>query len=370
MVGMLIAAGACAAHAQIPSFVELRVPKPPTVAVNDSGAVLVYELHVTNLTAAPIRIRRVDVLNDGGGVIHSLADSAALIAATARPGLPPRAPDPLSIGGGLGAVVYMWVHVDGSQPPRTIRDRIELTRGPADSIHETFTSLPVPVTPRAIAIRPPLPGQWLAANGPSNTSGHRRLVMALDGALASAQRFAIDFLKVDSLGRSHVGDATKNSSYYAYGTPVTAVADGIVAEIKDGIPENVPGGRAVPIDLVTVAGNHIVLDLGGQKYALFAHLQPGSLRVRVGDRVKAGQVIALLGNSGNSTEPHLHFHITDALASGTSTLGSEGVPYALPWFDVVGNCAVTNTIACSKAPARHVTGGMPMQNQIVDFGQP
>jgi murein DD-endopeptidase MepM/ murein hydrolase activator NlpD len=97
--------------------------------------------------------------------------------------------------------------------------------------------------------------------------------------------------------------------------------------VKDGIPENVPGlaSRAVPITIDTVGGNHIILELEKGRYAFYAHLQPGSLRVKAGDRVKQGQTMALLGNTGNSTEPHLHFHVSD----GNSPLGSEGVPYVL-----------------------------------------
>ena len=112
-----------------------------------------------------------------------------------------------------------------------------------------------------------------------------------------------------------------------YGAEVLAVANGLVVATKDGIPENVPGitSRAVPITSETVGGNHIVLDLGGGRYAFYAHFQPGSLKVKVGDRVTRGQVIGLVGNSGNSTEPHLHFHISD----GVSPLGSEGLPYVL-----------------------------------------
>jgi murein DD-endopeptidase len=336
--------------------------------VGDSGGILGYELHVTNLTTAAVKLTRVDVLDGAGGTPMTLADSA-MLGAIARPGLPPRAPDQATIGAGLRAIVYLWVRVDASHPPAQVRHRISITRGPADSVKETLTGNPVSVTQRAVEIAPPFSGQWLAANGPSNASGHRRLVLALNGADASAQRFAIDYLKVDSAGHSYSGDRAKNSSYYAYGTEIHAVADGIVVETKDSIPENVPGGRAVPIDLVTVGGNHIVIDIGDQKFAFFAHLQPGTLRVRVGDRVKKGQVIALLGNSGNSTEPHLHFHVSDALAAGTTTLGSEGVPYAFPEFQVVGRCTVTTSIACSRTATVTVKNGIPMQNQLVDLGR-
>ena len=84
-------------------------------------------------------------------------------------------------------------------------------------------------------------------------------------------------------------------------------------EVKDGIPENVPGAnsRAVPITLETVGGNHVIIDIGGGHYAFYAHLKPGGIRVKLGDKVKRGQVIGLVGNTGNSTEPHLHFHISD-----------------------------------------------------------
>jgi murein DD-endopeptidase MepM/ murein hydrolase activator NlpD len=136
---------------------------------------------------------------------------------------------------------------------------------------------------------------------------------------------------------------------------------------KDSIPENVPGGRAVAITLITVAGNHIVVDIGNGHFAFYAHLKPGSLRVRVGDRVKRGQVLGLVGNSGNSTEPHLHFHISDGLAPGTSTLGSEGIPYALPSFEVIGRCTLTTKIDCARIAPITVRNGMPMQNQYIRF---
>ena len=78
-------------------------------------------------------------------------------------------------------------------------------------------------------------------------------------------------------------------------------------------------------------GNYLILDLGGGNYCLYAHLQPGSLRVKAGDRVKRGQTLALLGNSGNSTEPHLHFQVMN----GTSLLDPEGVPYLIDSFELL-----------------------------------
>jgi murein DD-endopeptidase MepM/ murein hydrolase activator NlpD len=130
-------------------------------------------------------------------------------------------------------------------------------------------------------------------------------------------------VKVAEDNQTFSGDRLKNESYFAYGADAIAVADGIVVATKDSIPQNIPGptSRAVPITLETVGGNHVIIDIGGGRYAFYAHLQPGSLRVKVGDRVRRGQVVGLVGNSGNSTEPHLHFHIAD----GVSPLGSEGM---------------------------------------------
>jgi len=117
----------------------------------------------------------------------------------------------------------------------------------------------------------------------------------------------------------------------------------------------------VPITLETVGGNHVILDIGRGLYAFYAHLQPGSLRVNVGDRVKRGQVLGLVGNSGNSTEPHLHFHISDA----NSPLGSEGVPYAFDSFELVGSCQTFN--ACARGAPQRRAKQIPLDRALVRF---
>lgn len=212
---------------------------------------------------------------------------------------------------------------------------------------------------------PPLRGEgWLIANGPDSVSGHRRGLIAAEGSYAIAQRFAIDHVKLDSTGRTYTGDQAKNESYYAEGVDALAVADGVVAATKDGIPENVPGvnSRAVPITLETVGGNYVIIDIGRGRYAFYAHLKPGSLRVRPGDRVRRGQVVGLVGNSGNSTEPHLHFHVMD----GTLPLGSEGVPYVYETFELVGRCRRAFA-ECQRTPPETRRREMPMANMIVRF---
>jgi peptidase M23-like protein len=364
------ASTALAQAAQIPASIEFRVPKPPTVAAGDSGAFLSYELHITNLVPGPVTLKRVEVLDaaDSARVLLSLSDSALQRVLT-RPGVNVLPSERTLMAGGTRANVFLWVPLPRGMRPASVRHRLTMQRG--DSAAFELVGWGVPVEQQAARIQAPLRGEWLAANGPSNLSGHRRTALALNGTIAIGQRFAIDFLQVDSAGRTFNGDSTNNKSYFAYGKEMYAVGDGIVVATKDSIPENSPRSpvaRAVPINLITVGGNHIVIDLGGGRYAFYAHVQPGSLRVRTGDRVRRGQVLGLVGNSGNSTEPHLHFHLVDGVARGTSTLGAEGIPYELASFDLVGACTLSAAgVRCSRDKSRRVTDAMPLQNQLVRF---
>jgi murein DD-endopeptidase MepM/ murein hydrolase activator NlpD len=232
-------------------------------------------------------------------------------------------------------VVYVWLtFASAAEVPASLRHQLSFKVGdyPDELSVETTR---VPISTAKLVISPPLRGgEWLAGNGPSNTSNHRRALIPTSGGAHIAQRFAIDFLQLREDGRSFTGDQKDNKNYRCYGAEVLAVADGTVIALKDGIPENIPGptSRAVPITLETVGGNHIILDLGNGRFAFYAHLQPGSLRVKLGDKVRQGQAMALVGNSGNSTEPHLHFHISNS----NSPLGTEGIPYAFREFEVEG----------------------------------
>jgi murein DD-endopeptidase MepM/ murein hydrolase activator NlpD len=214
-------------------------------------------------------------------------------------------------------------------------------------------------------IGPPLRGGvWLAGNGPSARSGHRRALIPIGGSPSIAQRFAIDWVRVHDTDSTYSGDRLKNENYIAEGNDAIAVANGRVVAVKDGIPENVPGvnSRAVPITLETVGGNHVIIDIGGGRFAFYAHLKPGAIRVKVGDTVKKGQVIGLVGNTGNSNKPHLHFHISD----GNSPLGSEGVPYGLDSFEIVGRCKTFN-VGCTRETPKTRHGEIPLEHVLVRF---
>jgi murein DD-endopeptidase MepM/ murein hydrolase activator NlpD len=129
-------------------------------------------------------------------------------------------------------------------------------------------------------------------------------------------------LRLGPDGRVFRGDSISNANFYGYGAEVLAVAEGRIADLKDGLPENVGRNEqcARDITLDNLVGNYVILGLGQGRFALYAHLQPGSLQVKLGDKVKVGQARAP-GNAGNSDAPHLHFHLVDA----NSPVGSEGL---------------------------------------------
>jgi Peptidase family M23 len=188
--------------------------------------------------------------------------------------------------------------------------------------------------PVAVIASPLVGDHFVAASGPSNTSAHRLTVIPVNGQAYAAQRFAIDWIELYPDGKTYLGDSLDHKNYRIYGHEIHSVASGTVTEIRDGIPQNVPNAKrmAVPITLETLGGNHVIVEIGGGRYAFYAHMQPGSLRVKVGDKVTRGQVLGLVGNTGNSSEPHLHFHICNS----SSEIGCEGLPYALSSYELLG----------------------------------
>ena len=319
---------------------DIRVPSAPAAFPADGKTNFTYELRITNIDRREVKITGVEVIADSTGASLQSLDSTAVKAATRLAGAPVTGGDSRTLPSGRQTLLYMWVTVPaGGSTPSRLRHRIsyatvDSANNPINDVVEAFY---VPVRSLILAtIAAPFGGgggPWVAVNGPSNTSGHRRTAIPLGGEAQIGQRFATDWIKLGEDGRAFHGDSLVNSNWYGYGAPVVAVADGIVTEVKDSIIENVPFSpkMAVPITLVTVGGNHVILDLGGGYYAFYAHLQPGSVKVKLGDRVKKGQQVGLLGNSGNSTAPHLHFHMGDK----NSPLGSEGLPFLFDRFELL-----------------------------------
>jgi murein DD-endopeptidase MepM/ murein hydrolase activator NlpD len=153
-------------------------------------------------------------------------------------------------------------------------------------------------------LRLPFGGRWYVAWGGREPDQNHHVT-------AADQRFAYDFLvRVDGASRS--GDGRHLADYQCWGRPVLAPAAGEVVAAVDGLPDYSPGERH-PQD---PAGNHVVLDLGEGEFAVLAHLRRGSVSVAPGERLTAGQPLGRCGNSGHSSEPHLHFHLQDGPVVG------------------------------------------------------
>jgi murein DD-endopeptidase MepM/ murein hydrolase activator NlpD len=168
--------------------------------------------------------------------------------------------------------------------------------------------------------------RWTAA-----VSVHRRAVQPVNGSLRNSQRFATDWNRLDAEGRSSFGPPDQLTSSPGYRAPVIAVADAKVVRAVDGIPELAPG-EPFSGSLEQADGNHVILKLGPRTFAGYAHLVPGSVRVHRGGRVRRGQLLGLLGNSGNSSGPHLHFQ----LMNRPSIVDADGLPFVLRRFGLVG----------------------------------
>jgi murein DD-endopeptidase MepM/ murein hydrolase activator NlpD len=345
------------------------VAGPPPQAVRADGKThLVYELHLTNFAGSPIQLLSLTVSANASDAAAPLAaykdaDLERLLVAVGGSATPNKL---RSIPGGRSVVVFLDLALPaGARLPTELRHLLSLSiprkkDGSGGMVEDTVNGPAVPVVREpAPVLRAPLRGPSWAAFNSLGGDAHRRALVAVDGRERIAQRFAIDWMLLGPDGRFFHGDPKSNGGFYGYGAEVLAVADGRVSDRKDGLPENAGSNEATSrnITLDNVAGNSILLDLGHGRFAMYAHLQPGSLRVKVGDRVTAGQVLALLGNSGNSDAPHLHFQVMDA----NSPLGAEGLPYEIDRFTQLGIVRdVDGTLAGNawkpqggEAPAAH-----------------
>ena len=370
------------AHAQSKSEHTPRQLTPPldvTVRIDPTAFKaggkwhLVYELHVANLGRWDCQVKSIEVLTSEAPS-KSLASygDAGLDVVMSHPGVETGgktvdASKKTTIGPEAIAIAYMGVTFNKLEDvPEKIRHRIIMKIG---DYPEAITLERVPIAVNrnpVVAISPPLRGDgWLAANGPSNISIHCRALIPINGHAYISQRYAIDWVQLYPDGKTYHGDPKDNRNYRAYGAEIHAVSDGIVTETKDGIQQNIPDEKpVVPITLETIGGNYVIVQIGDGVFAFYAHMRPGSLRVKVGDRVRRGDILGLLGNSGNSSEPHLHFHI----CSASSEFACEGLPYTFPSYDFLGN-GVTWKSSGVHGPPMKLEMEIPPENDIVRFQQ-
>jgi murein DD-endopeptidase len=327
------------ARGQIPASVgvAIDVPVAPTPITADGNAYLVYELHITNFRNDSLELRQLEVLTDPAGASLASFNAADLQGMLARPGISVSDSNSRIIAGGYRAVVFLTIVVTTASTPTGLRHRLFFAAARENGGDFILEAARVSVQRDApLVINAPLRGAgWVAGNILTNSSDHRRAILPVDGYAGIAQRYAIDWMKID-VGKLFQTDPRMNVNWYGYGAEILAVANGTVAEAKDDAPDNVfaAGPDNVfsvrPKQTNNMLGNYIALEVDKAHFAVYAHVQPGSIKVKAGQHVRQGQVLALLGNSGNSPFPHLHFHVVNRPPFG------EGVPYLFDSFVLQG----------------------------------
>jgi murein DD-endopeptidase len=341
-----------------PSPVEVVAPKPPMPVMIEGKRVLVYELHITNFGPSSLTLAGIQVFaSEGksssdktGGVkladymgpslfelLHPVDESSQMTMSESSQMASPGNPAKLDIGHRV--IAFMYVIVPGDLRISAVRHRLlfdvadPLRSKGAPNDESVLDDVVVPVLQESPSVlAPPFKnGVWLAGNGPSNTSVHRRSVMAIDGRTYISQRFAIDWVLVGNNGNTFHDSRERNENFWGFGQPVLAVADGEVTDVVDGIPDNIPGKLPL-VTLQNILGNHITERIAADTYVTFAHLKQGSIHVRLHQGIKRGTMLAQVGNSGNSTGTHLHFQVTD----GNSALAAEGIPFVFDKFRLLG----------------------------------
>jgi hypothetical protein len=359
-------------EALTPLVLEVLTPPHP-VPGSDRLFHLVYELQVTNASSLRWQIEAVTVQDaENRDVVVATFSSTDLPSKLSLLG--DRESQTTTLEASQSGIV--WFHLlfkTYEDIPKVLVHHLVVS-SEKGQLTETGGRTPVTFEP-AIVLGPPLRGAgWLAADGCCKAPRHIRALLPVNGSLHLAQRFAIDWERLNDERRLFVGDPKDVKNYFAYGQEVLAVADATVVRAVDRFTDQVPGPLPPSIPLQEADGNHIILDLGNGRFALYAHLQPRSIQVHVGDRVQRGQILARVGNTGNTIAPHLHFHVMSAPLS----LASNGLPYVIDTFDLMGQVGSTAefdeaeregtplNIRNVKNPGRH-QHELPLDLSMVNF---
>jgi len=324
--------------------------QPVPVRGSDGLYYLIYELFLTNSNTFDWDVISIDVLenNDEGNLIFSLSGEE-LAGRMQQVGTHVQTTTLEPVQSGL---VFITLSFENAEDiPANLVHRLTIT-GPDGLLPEfiiSFLQLPedqdtlpeiagkVEVNNQdVIVLGPPLEGTgWVVANGCCNSETHMRTALPVNGKIRISQRFAIDWLKISEDNRLFVGDPQVLENWFGYNQNILAVGDAQVVLAVDKFEDQVPfvlPTEAGAITLDGIDGNNVVLALENGQFAFYAHLKPGSVTVEAGDFVKKGDVIGLLGNTGNTSAPHLHLHIMET----ASSLGSNGLPYVFESYNLIG----------------------------------
>ena len=321
--------------------------EPYAVPSTDGNTHLAYELVLTNVMGQSLTLDGVSVAGDGKPLLSLDGED---LTPWVRP-LGAAAPSRILAPGQQALVTMDVVVASPEESPQVLTHTLELTPEQAmpPMVGEKITQQVAPsiVRPEApVVIGSPVRGDaWLDGNSCCEVTPHRSAINPINGSLFAPERFAIDFVQVDSSGKIFDGPIDDFASYEYFGADLFAVADGPIVSMRWDLPDEQPGAHPVGLELAEYGGNHIVQDIGGGNYAFYAHLQGDNAEgLEVGQELKRGDMIAKLGNSGNTDMPHLHFHVMDS----PLPLASNGLPFLLDQFELAGTVTDDDLMACME----------------------
>jgi len=347
---------------------DLRVLDAPHAVRTDAGMQVFQELHLTNFTDAPLAVTRVEVVDAADGQVLAAFAGEDLQRRFALIGAPIAARDTTVPPGRRGVVYIEWSMHD--RRPAAI-EHVVAYAAPGDAGRGSVRGARATVAyATGTPLGPPLRGgPWIAVHAAAWRNGHRRVFNTVDGMARIPGRFAVDFIRVDAAGRTTHGNPDAPGDWFGYGAAVLAVADASVAAVRDAMAESASVSGNPKHALAEDAGNYVAIRLDDGRYAFYEHLRPGSVAVRVGQRVHRGEVLGQLGFTGASVGPHLHFHVSDA----PSTVAGEGRPFLFDAFDLLGAYADPGMFGKAAwtprnaAEARRRQAEWPAENAVVRF---
>lgn len=327
-----------------------------------------YELLVVNVFSDPVTLTSVTVIGPAGEELGRI-DGETLAAATQALFTKERLP---AVAPSAAASVDVDLVLPPGDAPERVTHLIEYTL-PADSpgaviVDDTVVHGPEVAIDRRdpIVIGSPVSGDgWLVTTACCSPNLHRDLRVSTGLRIATSETFAVDWARIEG-DRLYDGDGTRNEQFFTFGAEVFAVADGTVVSTHDGVPESTPDVAEPPETKAGFGGNQVILEIADDVYAIYAHLQPGSLTVNVDDTVKAGDVLAKLGNTGPSLGPHLHFGLLDK----PDIFVGKSLPFVLEEFTMVGNLdfeASTDDQLVISPDSRELREAYPLHGSITDF---
>lgn len=328
---------------------NMSVPFPPIPVPSQNGINLAYELELVPAEGQVPVVDKVEVLNPATGKVLYTADGELLSALYQPASVPPPTASELRNGTGKLSLprVSLWFVVSPDAVPDRLLHRLTLNRTAAGLPPVTINGGEVAVRKDLVpvVVGSPMHGPgWMVMETTSPLTHHFRAQITMNGVTRVPQRYAQDWVYLDPVsGQATSGNATLARNYLGFGKEIFAVANGTVVDASDGLADFETIYSAAGTTIATAAGNYVIIDIGNKKYACYAHMVNGSVRVKTGDIVKEGQVLGLMGNSGNSDIPHLHFQIVTDIPS---FLGAEGYPHVYRSFDVTGE--VNETLGAER----------------------